>query len=99
MLISTRFADAAQLHLVKSPGGARRELTFLPEPVNAGSFRPKTGECIVFAQDTGGAEAYQLYRYDTATGRIPLTDGKSRNTGAAWSPDGISIHLHGAERQ
>ena len=72
MLITTRFADSAQLHLVKTPGGARRQLTFLPEPVKGGGFRPKTGECIVFAQDTGGSEAFQLYRYETATGVITL---------------------------
>jgi len=29
MLISTRFGDTPQLHLVKSPGGARQQLTFL----------------------------------------------------------------------
>src|SRR5258708_4672853 len=28
MLISTRFADTPQLHLVKAPGGARQQLTF-----------------------------------------------------------------------
>ncbi len=89
MIVSTRFADAAQLHLVKMPGGARRQLTFLADPVAGGSFRPKTGEYIVFAQDSGGGEFYQLYRYDLADGRITLlTDGKSRNTGARWSRDG-----------
>ena len=89
LLISTRFADATQLHLVKKPGGARRQLTFLPEPVAGGGFRPKTGEFIVFAQDKGGGEFYQLYRYDVADGRITLlTDGKSRNTGGAWSDSG-----------
>jgi dipeptidyl aminopeptidase/acylaminoacyl peptidase len=89
MLITTRFAETPQLHLLKSPGGDRRQLTFLSEPVSGGGFRPKTGECIVFGQDTGGGEAYQLYRYDTANGRITLlTDGKSRNMGAAWSHDG-----------
>lgn len=92
MLITTRFAETPQLHLVKMPGGARRQLTFLPEPVGSGGFRPKTGEMIVFRQDTAGGEAFQLYKYDTATGRITmLTDGKSRNTGAAWSKDGRLI--------
>ena len=43
MLITTRFADSMQLHLVKMPGGARRQLTFLPEPVASGSFQPKAG--------------------------------------------------------
>lgn len=89
ILISTRFADANQLHLVKTPGGARHQLTFLPEPVGGGSFRPKTGEFIVFSQDKGGGEFFQLYRYDMADGRISLlTDGKSRNTGGAWSESG-----------
>jgi dipeptidyl aminopeptidase/acylaminoacyl peptidase len=89
MLITTRFAETAQLHLVKMPGGARKQLTFLPEPVRGGGFRPKTGECLVFGQDVGGGENFQLYRYDTADGRITLlTDGKSRNTGAAWSHNG-----------
>ncbi|HEX2747427.1 MAG TPA: S9 family peptidase [Verrucomicrobiales bacterium] len=89
MLITTRFADTPQLHLLKMPGGARRQLTFSAEPVSGGGYRPKTGECIIFSQDSGGGEAFQLYRYDVADGRISLlTDGKSRNTGAKWSHDG-----------
>lgn len=89
MLVTTRFADATQLHVVKMPGGARSQLTFLPEPVSGGSFRPRTGELIVFSQDAGGGEFYQLYRYDLADGRITLlTDGKARNSGPRWSPTG-----------
>ncbi|MFM1770052.1 MAG: hypothetical protein RJA22_2581 [Verrucomicrobiota bacterium] len=89
MLISTRFAETPQLHLVKAPLGARRQLTFLPEPAAGGSFRPKTGEFIVFSQDTGGGEFYQLYRLDPADGRITLlTDGKSRNSGPRWAESG-----------
>lgn len=89
MLISTRFADAAQLHLVKSPGGARRQLTFFPEPVGGGSYDPQAGQFIVFSQDTGGGEFFQLYRLDCADGRATLlTDGQSRNTGVRWSQSG-----------
>ncbi len=89
MLITTRFSETPQLHLLKAPGGDRRQLTFLSEPVSGGGYRPKTGECIIFGQDTGGGEAFQLYRYDVANGRITLlTDGKSRNMGASWSHDG-----------
>ena len=92
MLVVTRFADTPQLHLVKIPGGARRQITFLPEPVMGGSFRPRTGGCMVFAQDAGGGEFYQLYRYDLADGKITrLTDGKSRNTGAHWSHSGQQL--------
>ena len=89
MLIATRFADSPQLHLVKMPGGARKQLTFLPEPVMSGGFQPKRGDYIVFGQDSGGGEFYQLYRYDLNDGKIALlTDGKSRNTGAAFSWSG-----------
>lgn len=89
MLITTRFADTPQLHAVKSPGGARRQLTFLPEPVASASYQPKEGRYIVFSQDTGGGEFFQLYRLDPGDGRITLlTDGKSRNTGAVWSRSG-----------
>ncbi len=89
MLISTRFADTPQLHLVAMPGGARRQMTFRKEPVSGGSFRPKTGDCIVFSQDTGGGEFYQLYRFDVVDGRVTLlTDGKSRNSGPRWTRSG-----------
>src|SRR6185503_2348797 len=89
MIVSTRFADSTQLHLVKSPGGARRQLTFFADPVAGGSFQPKSGAFIVFSQDNGGGEFYQLYRYDLADGKVTLlTDGKSRNSGPRWSRSG-----------
>ena len=89
MIISTRFAESSQLHLVKMPGGARCQLTFFPDPVAGGSFQPKSGEFIVFSQDTGGGEFYQLYRYDLADGKVTLlTDGKSRNSGPRWAKSG-----------
>jgi len=99
MLITTRFADATQLHHVKMPGGDRRQLTFLSEPVAGGSFRPKSGEFIVFSQDIGGGEFYQLYRYEPDSGKITLlTDGKSRNTGAHWAESGKHIAYTSTKR-
>ena len=92
MLVVTRFADAAQLHQVKMPGGARRQVTFLPEPVAGGKFDPRAGEFVVFSQDTGGGEFFQLHRFDFADGRVTLlTDGKSRNTGLRWSNAGTEF--------
>lgn len=92
MLISTRFSDTPQLHLVRQPGGARRQLTFGTEPIRSGAFRPVTGDCLIYSQDTGGSEFYQLYRFNPTDGRsILLTDGKSRNTGARWSRDGARL--------
>src|SRR2546422_6435739 len=89
MIIGTRFGDAQQLHRVRSPGGDRTQLTFFPDPVSGASYQPTEGRYIVFTKDVGGAEFFQKYRYDVATGEITLlTDGKSRNVGGAWSHKG-----------
>jgi dipeptidyl aminopeptidase/acylaminoacyl peptidase len=92
MLITTRFGNTSQMHLVSMPGGARRQLTFFPEPVHGETFHPKGGDYIVFAKDVGGGEWYQLFRYDMATGDSTLlTDGKSRNGLGPWSTGGDRI--------
>ena len=89
MLISTRFGDTNQVHLVKMPGGARTQLTFSRERAGGASYRPKTGEFFIFNKDIGGNEFFQYYRYNLADGTISLlTDGKSRNTGWNWSNTG-----------
>ncbi|NJL63404.1 MAG: S9 family peptidase [Methylacidiphilales bacterium] len=92
MLISTRFGDTPQVHLVKRPLGARKQITFFPERVGGGSFQPTQGDYFVFSKDIGGNEFNQNYRYDLATGEVTLlTDGKSRNAGGAWSTKGDRI--------
>jgi dipeptidyl aminopeptidase/acylaminoacyl peptidase len=92
LLITTRFADTPQLHEVRQPGGARRQLTFTPEPVGGAQWQPKHGRYIVFSQDKGGGEFYQFYRLDPDTGRITLlTDGQSRNGGARFKESGRQL--------
>ena len=92
MLIATRFGDVPQLHLVKTPGGARQQLTFFADAVRTGRFHPNGGDYIVFMKDIGGGEWFQLYRYDVKTGDVTLlTDGKARNLQGPWSSDGNRI--------
>ncbi len=89
MLIATRFGDTAQVHHVKSPGGARRQLTFFPDSAGGARYQPKQGNYFVFVKGSGGNERFQAYRYDFATGNVTLlTDGKSRNMGGVWSNGG-----------
>ncbi|MFN2492528.1 MAG: prolyl oligopeptidase family serine peptidase [Pyrinomonadaceae bacterium] len=89
MLISTRFGDTNQVHLVKFPGGDRKQITFFAERAGGASYQPTTGDYFVFSRDVGGNEFFQLYRYDMSDGGVTLlTDGKSRNTGGAWSNAG-----------
>ena len=87
LLISTRFGNTAQVHEVRMPLGARRQLTFFPEPVAAASWEPQQGRYLVFSRDTGGDEFNQLYRFDVDTGRTTLlTDGRrSQNGGILWN--------------
>jgi dipeptidyl aminopeptidase/acylaminoacyl peptidase len=99
MLISTRFADVPEIHLVKMPGGDRSQLTFYPDPVNAAQFNPKSGGFFVFSKDVGGGEFYQFYRYDLVSGDVTLlTDGKSRNVGMVWARSGDRI-AYGSTRR
>lgn len=92
MLITTRFGNTFQLHLVKMPGGARQQLTFFSEPVRSGTYHPNGGDYLIFSKDAGGGEWYQLFRYDLSTGDSTLlTDGKSRNVMGPWSTGGDQI--------
>ena len=72
ILITTRFGDTNQLHLVKMPGGARAQLTFFPDRVEGAVFEPVKGEFFVFHKGAGGAEFFQNYRYDLTTGGTTL---------------------------
>jgi dipeptidyl aminopeptidase/acylaminoacyl peptidase len=99
MLISTRFADTSQVHLVKMPGGARTQLTFYADRVANAQYPPTKDDSFVFSKDIGGSEFFQLYRYDVATGDVTLlTDGKSRNTDSIWSYAGDKI-AYGSTRR
>jgi len=99
MLITTRFADTAQVHLVKMPGGARTQLTFYADRVAEARYSPTNSSSFVFSKDVGGGEFYQLYRYDLATGDTTLlTDGKSRNTDPVWSYVGDKL-VYGSTRR
>ena len=89
MLVSTRFADTSQIHHLKMPGGARKQLTFFNEPVRAASFEPNRGNYFCFARDTGGGEFYQNFRFDIDSGDVTLlTDGEKRNSSGEWSNGG-----------
>lgn len=98
LLISTRFASTAQVHRVKTPGGAREQLTFYDEPIASMAPNPKRNG-FVFGKDIGGSEFWQLYWFDLATRDIKLlTDGKSRNENPLWSHEGARLAYSSTER-
>ena len=87
LLVSTRFANANQVHRVSSPGGSRYQLTFYNEPVGNAAFEPTIGKYFLFTKDVGGNEFGQIYRQDLATGEATLlTDGgRTQNGGWSWN--------------
>lgn len=98
-LMNTRFGDTTQVHLLKMPGGARKQLTFFRDAVAGGWFEPTQGDFFVYSKDSGGDEFHQLYRYDLDNLQITLlTDGKSRNTGCSWQKSGKEI-AYGSTRR
>jgi dipeptidyl aminopeptidase/acylaminoacyl peptidase len=87
MIITTRFGNVPQLHEIKMPLGARKQLTFFNEPITNAVYEPSRGDYFLFTKDVGGNEFAQIYRYDVADGNLTLlTDGKrSQNGGITWS--------------
>jgi dipeptidyl aminopeptidase/acylaminoacyl peptidase len=100
LLIATRFGDVEQLHLVDQAGGARRQLTFLHEPITEAAFSPDPARsAYVYLKDVGGNESAQLYyqRLDEPTAKL-LTDGKSRNGAPLWSNSGREVAFFSTAR-
>ncbi len=92
VLITTRFGDTAQLHYVSSPLGTRQQLTFEEEPIADARVVPNVAETFIYAKDVGGAENYQLYRFDRKLGASTLlTDGKSRTEAFVVARDGKRV--------
>jgi dipeptidyl aminopeptidase/acylaminoacyl peptidase len=92
LLITTRFGDVAQLHLVEHAGGDRHQLTFYREPVTTAAFSPDPARsAMVFLKDVGGNENSQLYYLKVGAQPKLLTDGKSRNDAPLWSNAGREI--------
>jgi dipeptidyl aminopeptidase/acylaminoacyl peptidase len=100
LLIATRFGDIDQLHLVERPGGERRQLTFLREPITQAAFSPDPGRsAYVYLEDEGGNERTQLYYQRLGEpGAKLLTDGKSLNGGPVWSNAGREIAFFSTAR-
>ncbi|HMF89481.1 MAG TPA: prolyl oligopeptidase family serine peptidase [Candidatus Angelobacter sp.] len=100
MLIVTFLCNTPQVHLVKSPGGARTQLTFFEDRTSRGvSYQPTRGDYFIFSKDSGGDQNYQNHRYDVATGQVTLlTDGKSKNGPGVWSSRGDRIAYSSTRR-
>ena len=98
LFISTRFGNVSQLHLVKSAGAARNQITYFQEPIGSVAMHP-TQSSIAFTMDRGGSEYSQIYLLDPKSASTQmLTDGVSRNGGPLWSNSGDRIAFQSTKR-
>jgi acetyl esterase/lipase len=100
MLISTRFGDVDEIHRLAAPLGAREQLTFYPDPINAARAPQTPGaEGFAFLKDLGGDENAQVYFYRIADHSTRLvSDGKSLHGSVVWSHDGKRMAFYGNDR-
>ena len=105
MLISTRFADTNQVHEVRFPVGARRQLTFFPDRVGNSSWPRRSARLLRLHQGHGRRRV----RPDLPARRRerrhhPLSPGgRSQNGLGPWSHQGDrmafgSTRRNGADR-
>jgi dipeptidyl aminopeptidase/acylaminoacyl peptidase len=100
LLIATRFGDVDQLHIVDRAGGARRQVTFLNEPITEAAFSPDPARsAYAYLKDVGGNENAQVYyqRAGDSAARL-LTDGKSLNGSLLWSNSGRELAFFSTAR-
>ena len=100
VLIATRFGEVDELHIVDQALGARRQTTFVREPVLRGAFSPDPNRnAFFYSADSATDGNSQLYyqRVGDPTARR-LTDGKSIAGGALWSSSGREIAFSAISR-
>jgi dipeptidyl aminopeptidase/acylaminoacyl peptidase len=89
MVITTRFGNTNQLHVVGAAGADRSQITFYDEPVSSPHVLPN-GQ-ILFSKDTGGDEWFQLFLRGPDGKAVQLTEAGARSGSPAWSKDGSTL--------
>jgi dipeptidyl aminopeptidase/acylaminoacyl peptidase len=90
MLVRHREAGAntAQIYLLSAPSGKLEKLTDFPDPVSSATFNPVHGKYIVYARDSGGNEATQIFRMDLTTRQSTLLSIVNERSSASWTHKG-----------
>jgi dipeptidyl aminopeptidase/acylaminoacyl peptidase len=106
VLIVTRAGEAPKLYAIEAPGRGRVQITAdAVSPSVWAQYDPADPNSLVFVKDAqDGAEAFNLYKVDRASGTSTLlTDGKSRYAAPplgspVWSRQGQWIAYDSTER-
>lgn len=86
MIVAFRTGNTTQLHRLGAPLGPLEPLTDGPDPVRHGVYEPRHGDYLLFARDSGGNEAAQIYRMDLpGRARTLLTDPREKHALGPWN--------------
>src|SRR3990172_1110247 len=93
ILFSTRVVDVAQIHIAKTPGNVKQQITSGAEPVTSAASCPdKNRNLILYMKDNGGNENFQIIIRDLKSGKeTVLSNGKSRYEDVNWNSKGNMI--------
>ena len=92
VIITTRFGEVDELHVVDQALGLRRQVTFIREPVLRGAFSPDPNRnAFLYVVDSAGESRQLFYQRIGDPSARRLTDGKSIAGSALWSSSGREI--------
>ena len=92
MLIRALGKSTTQLFMQIKPGASPEPLTDFPDAVAGATFRPKTGDYIIFQKARDNDEAFQLFRMDLAAKVVvPISDANERAGAPVWNRAGDRI--------
>lgn len=92
VLLKDMASSSTLLYRVESPGSIAQPFKFIPFGGIYDLYPSPQGRYMVYNKDADGNEAFQMYLYDSESGKSTrLTDGESRNTEPIWSNRGDHI--------
>ena len=89
LLITTRFADSAQVHHVREPMGMRKQITFFKEPVKGCLPCPRGASAVadvgfIYGADVGGDEQRASQSGVESITSASITSGSITSAPTSW---------------
>ncbi len=100
LLVSTRFAEHAQVHRVSAPLGMREQLTWFADPITkvlTAPAGPTDGFAFLMDHNADGQQQLYFYSFAAHNARL-LSSGTGTHGSPLWSADGRHVAFTGNDR-